>query len=124
MVILSPLPLTPTQAQKMRNSGSKLAATENVIDQPEAQNSRDQVADDAKGRETKEQGFHPCSNDHRGGHYQGSDDDAESKPVGNVLQGATQSTQIRVLESNIELPSINLFYDLSEPDRQLFLQGE
>ena len=64
VVILSPLPLSPAQAQKMRISGSKLATTDNVIDQPETQNSRDQVADDAKGRETEEQGFHPGGDDH------------------------------------------------------------
>ena len=101
MVILRALPLSPAQARKMRSSGSKLAATDNIIDQPEAQNSRDQVADDAKGRETEKQGFHTGGDDHRGGHYQGSDDDAQGETIGNVLQGVTQPTQIRMLESNI-----------------------
>jgi hypothetical protein len=83
------------------SSKSKFTATENIIDQPKAQNSRDQIADDAKGRKTEKQGFHPGGDDHRGRHYQGSYDDAESKSVGNILQGATQSTQIRMLEANI-----------------------
>ena len=84
----------------MRSAGSKLAATEDIIDQPEAQNSRDQVADDAKGRKTEKQGFHPGGDNHRGGHYQGSDDDAQGETIGNVLQGATNSTQVFVLKAD------------------------
>ena len=80
-----PYPWSQQVIHEISGLDSKLAATENIIDQPEAQNSRDQIADDAKGRETEKQGFHPGGDDHRGGHYQRSNDDAKSKPVGNVL---------------------------------------
>ena len=99
----------------MTNFGLELAAPENVIDQPEAQNSRDQVADDAKGRETEKERFHPGGDDHRGGHYQGSDDDAQGETIGNVLQGATNSTQVFMLKADIQFATINLVYDLAQP---------
>jgi hypothetical protein len=41
------------ELHKFRTTGSKLAAAENVEDQPESQDARDHVAYDAQGRETK-----------------------------------------------------------------------
>lgn len=67
------------------------ACADYIKDQPETQYGRDNIPDDAKGGKSEQQGADTRGDDHGGAYNHGSDNDAESQSVKNMIKGMSHA---------------------------------